>query len=90
MTDLRTRIADIDEKHYQIIANDTGWACACGTQMNAGHAYREWRLHKADAVIEALDLREELWSTTDPVQLRRSWGKAPKYRRYVTNWEPSD
>ena len=54
VSDLRDRIADIDEKHYQIIANDIGWACACGVQMNAGVSYRGWRLHKADAVIEAL------------------------------------
>lgn len=60
-----------------------GPGCDCGTCTAIA-------LEKADAVIEALDLREELWHTTDPVQLRRSWGKAPKYRRYVTSWEPSD
>lgn len=53
-------------------------------------AEQMWADHVADAVIEALDLREELWSTRDPVQLRQAWGKAPKYRRYVTSWEPSD
>jgi len=81
---LRDRIAAVLSGHIedQITNYDAERnECGCGHQGSA--TYRE---HLADAVIEALDLREELWSTTDPVQLRRSWGKSPKYRRYVTDW----
>ena len=54
MTDnLRDRIADEDEKHYQMLATDGGWLCACGHHFS-GNTYREWRLHKADAVIAEL------------------------------------
>lgn len=66
MTDtLRDRIADIDEKHYQMLdvrRMDGGWLCACGHRFS-GNTYREWRLHKADAVIAELGARQE-WTYT--------------------------
>jgi len=44
----------------------------------------------ADAVLAELGLRRELWVTEDPVIVRRSWGKPPVHRRYVTEWEYDD
>jgi hypothetical protein len=56
INNLRDRIADTDEKHYQMLATDGGWLCACGHRFS-GNTYREWRLHKADAVIRELGLK---------------------------------
>lgn len=70
MTDsLRDRIAAADEKHSQVLmVNTGGWACACGEKFpNGAAAYREWRLHRADAVIEALGLtKEDEYNPYDP------------------------
>lgn len=61
---LRDRIAAEDEKHCQVLIVDSGgWACRCGTRFPSDlsdlEAYREWRLHKADAVVTEIGLREE-------------------------------
>lgn len=57
---LRTRIAAVDEQHSQLIATlMDGWKCSCGVKFAKALqmvVMREWRLHKADAVIESLDL----------------------------------
>ena len=71
---LRDRIADEDEKHYQMLATDGGWLCACSHRFS-GNTYREWRLHKADAVIEALAVKHE-----------RKRHSHPSQYRYVTGW----
>jgi hypothetical protein len=77
---LRDRIADEDEKHYQMLATDGGWLCACGHRFS-GNTYREWRLHKADMVIAelALELDDE-----EPPWQPTGW------HRYITKWERNE
>ena len=55
-----------------MLATDGGWLCACGHRFS-GNTYREWRLHKADAVIRELGMH--------PVETLDR-----RYVRHCTKW----
>ena len=100
--DLRTRIAAVDEMHVQLTAVTNGWQCRCGAKfVDSTTALREWRLHKANALIRELGMKQEWalrsgsdgpvwavveeWSEWCGLETMRS--DEERVSRYVTDWK---
>ena len=86
MTDnLRDRIAGVLEEHRRVSSS-----CECGFDLGISAITWHWRDHVADAVIEALGLREERTETeTVTNEQGATWFRQGGYR-YVSEWIDND